>query len=493
MDVVLILIRLFLFGVFALAGIGKLMDAEGSESAARSFGVPDGFVKLVGRGLPVIEIFVAILFLFSGTAWLAAIFGLLLILVFIGGMLFQIAKGNAPDCHCFGQIHSEPVGSSSVIRNCLFGLLALFLVAQGVSGQGPAILENESDMTSTILLLLLLAAVVAAVVFLKQIFDQQKEIIRRIDLLEVISRDGGHVEREEAVPPSEGLAIGSPFPEFNLRTLSGETATRSSVFDSGKPSLVFFVSPECGPCRALYPEIKEWLGELGERINFVLFSSGTAKANADKFGDAKELMILLQDKREVAELVKAQWTPTALFVSRNGTIASFVAAGDSAIRQLVDDVSERDLSSGYVYVATTNGANRPMLIGEPIPEFDAETVNVGRLTSDAIRGKKTLAVFWGLSCPHCVKMREEILEWEGVRGTDDPNLVVFADGDPEAVKELGFRSPVVLDREYSISKKIGMQGTPSAVVIDENGVIASSTAGGSEKIWALIDRRISPK
>jgi hypothetical protein len=34
-----------------------------------------------------------------------------------------------------------------------------------------------------------------------------------------------------------------------------------------------------------------------------------------------------------------------------------------------------------------------------------------------------------------------------------------------------------------------MAGTPSAVLIDENGQIASSTASGAEKVWALIGKR----
>ena len=36
-----------------------------------------------------------------------------LLLAFVGGIAFNMARGNAPDCHCFGQLHSEPAGRSS--------------------------------------------------------------------------------------------------------------------------------------------------------------------------------------------------------------------------------------------------------------------------------------------------------------------------------------------------------------------------------------------
>src|SRR5512139_1671746 len=106
METILLLIRLFLFGVFALAGIGKLLDRKGSEKAVREFGVPAGVAGPTAFILPIVELVIAIGLLFTGSSWMAAIGALLLLLIFIGGMLYQMAQGKAPDCHCFGQLHS---------------------------------------------------------------------------------------------------------------------------------------------------------------------------------------------------------------------------------------------------------------------------------------------------------------------------------------------------------------------------------------------------
>ncbi len=491
MDEILLLIRIALFAIFALAGIGKLMDIEGSEKAVKGFGVPDALAKPVGIGLPIFEIFLAFGFLFIATSWFAAVLAVLLIAVFLGGMIYQIAQGNAPDCHCFGQIHSEPVGKSSLIRNGIFGVLALSLAVQGSDGQGASLVSNNSGMASTLIMILVLGLLAVAVYFLKRIFDQQGEIMRRIELLEVISRDGGQVERVEGVPPTEGLAIGSPVPNFALMSIEGETVSRDDVFGNGRPSLVFFVSPECGPCKALFPEIKKWQAELGEKLDLIFFSSGTIEDNKAKYGDAENIRILIQEKREVAESVKAQWTPAALFVDRNGNIASYVSTGDKAIKDLIEELRSRDLADDYVYVANMNGLSQPLKIGERVPEFSFEAVNGETLNADSITGRKTLAVLWGMTCPHCVDMHEALLEWDRSRNGNDPNLLVLVSGDEEeAARGLGFLSPTVAGKGSELAKSIGLQGTPSAILIDEHGKITSSNATGAEKIWALIGKRL---
>src|SRR5687767_1163537 len=102
MEVILLLIRIFLFAVFALAGVGKLLDLPGSEKAVKEFGVPDDLAKGFSIALPIAELILALLLLPVTTAWLGAIGGFLLLAVFIGGMIWQIAQGRAPDCHCFG-------------------------------------------------------------------------------------------------------------------------------------------------------------------------------------------------------------------------------------------------------------------------------------------------------------------------------------------------------------------------------------------------------
>ena len=487
MDYVLLIIRLVLFAVFALAAVGKFLDLKGSEKAVKDFGTPEEFAKTFAIALPFAEIVFAFCFLFVSASWVGAIGGLILLLSFTSGMIWQMARGNAPDCHCFGQIHSEPVSWKMLVRNIIFSLLALFLIARGRNNQGLSLSDSNSDAMQLILSFLVLTLVVAALFYLKKVLDNQGEIVRRLGLLEVLSHDGMQLERNEAGSPHDGLPIGAPFPDFELTDTSGKSVTLASVLNTNRPAVFFFVSATCEPCKALVPEMERWEAELGERVNFVIVSSGTVDANAGKFAVFSD-DVVLQKNREIAEAVHARWTPSALFVRANGTIGSHVAAGDVAIRELIDKVREDDLSDRSFFVGRANNGARPPKIGETIPEFSLEDISGKVISLDDLRGKRTLAVFWSLTCPHCTAMMNELKAWDASRGEADPRLVVFSDGSKEDHQKLGLNAPVVLDAGYKIAETLGMFGTPSAVLVDESGTIITETAMGASNIWALIGR-----
>ncbi len=489
MEIVLLLIRLFLFGVFMLAGITKLLDLPGSEKAVKAFGTPDEFAKTFAIALPFAEIVFALCFLFTGTAWVGAIGALILLLSFIGGMIWQISQGKAPECHCFGQLHSEPVGKKSLIRNIAFALLALLLIGQGKAGQGISLADTDAEMLRTLLMLLIFVVAVIVLFFIKKLSEQQTEIIKRLDVMDFIARDGSVVERPNVGSLDDSLPIGAPFPDFSIADGSGNLVTSGHLIAKARPALFLFVSPTCNPCGALLPEVLEWQSELGEKLDFVIVSTGKREANIDKFGGEIADGILIEEKRELAEQVHAKWTPTAIFVAKDGTIASHPATGDTAIRNLVDKLRNEDLTREFIYFAETNVTGKPPFIGRLVPDFSLDDLEGRKYTKSDLEGKKTLAIFWSTDCPHCIRMMSEIQEWDKARSPDDVNLIVFSEGDHEPHKELGLSSPVLLEKDYKTAIGLGMFGTPSAVLIDEQGRITTETAIGAPNIWALIGKQ----
>jgi thiol-disulfide isomerase/thioredoxin/uncharacterized membrane protein YphA (DoxX/SURF4 family) len=486
MEVLLVFIRLFLFGVFALAGIGKLMDLEGSEKAVKGFGVPGPLVKPASFGLPILELMIAMVLLPVSTAWFGSIAASLLLLAFIGGMIYQIARGESPDCHCFGQLHSEPVGKSSLFRNSIFALFALFLAFQGPDGQGASIAESSSEMVQTILLLSLVLLATAALLYLRQFAEQQRQILKRIEVMEIIGSDGRIVERDEAGNPEDGLPIGAPFPDFELPDTSGRLVAFEHLLARSKPILFFFISPDCNPCKALYPEIVEWRKELGDGLDFVIISRGSAEDNIEKFDGAAN-GFLLQKHKEVAESVMSKWTPTAIFVNANGTIGSRPAVGDTAINELVNWIRTSVTSNDFTYFANGNAAL--LKIGVPVEQFALEDINGNTVTHEQLVGRPTLAVAWSTTCPFCKEMIAELKDWESSKNEHEPNLLIFSDGKPAEIREFEIMSPVVMDKDFDFSARLGLVGTPSGVLIDENGKIATGPGVGAESIWALVGKR----
>ena len=123
-------IRILLAAVFAVAGIAKLRDLEGSRAAMRDFGVPRRLAPIAGVALPLLELAVAVALVPTTTARWAALVALLLLLAFIAGIARALRRGESPDCHCFGQLHSEPVGPATLVRNAVLAALALFVVVE---------------------------------------------------------------------------------------------------------------------------------------------------------------------------------------------------------------------------------------------------------------------------------------------------------------------------------------------------------------------------
>ena len=496
----MLIIRLILAAVFALAGIGKLLDLKGSEKAVKDFGVPEELAKPFSIALPVGEIIIAVLLLPVTTAWFGAIGAFLLLLAFTGGMIWQMAQGNAPDCHCFGQIHSEPVSIKSLGRNAAFALLAFVLVLQGSENQGLSLLDSsnnssEGNVMSLILGMATVGLLTAVVFYLKKISEQQTQIMRRIEVLELTaSEDGREVEREDLTNPHDGLPIGTPAPDFILPDINGRNITFENLLMEAKPMLFFFVGPSCNPCATLLPEIETWQNELKEKINFVFISKGNAKENLEKFAGENLKQILLQKDKEISELFVAKWTPTALFVNTEGTIASRPAVGDKAIRGLVEKIKSEIDKTDFLLIPNGNGdESHKTKLGATLPDFSLPDIFEKNVTSADLRGKKTLVAFWSLKCGFCQQMLDDLRVWDKTKGVDEPNLLLISEGKVEENRNLDLQSPVVLDEERKISNELGMSGTPSAILVNENGKIISETAVGAHQIWALIGKKVNSK
>ncbi len=490
MEIALLLLRLLLASIFGVAGIAKLFDPAGSEKAFGDFGLPKVIAGPMVYILPAAELAIAGMLLFVPTSWFGAIGASSLFVVFTVGMLYQMAKGNAPDCHCFGQIHSEPVGPSSVLRNVAFLILSAFLVLQGRTTQGLSLVNSNQDIMQFVVGLAVVALLLAAVLFLKKISGQQTQIMRRIELMELVARDGGSVEREDAGHPNEGMPIGAVVPDFELPDLDGKMIPVLSLRTEKTPVLFLFVSPTCNPCKALVPEFDQWQRDLAGKIKLVFVSSGDADENREKFAGDADKLILLQKDREISDLLRAKWTPTALLMDADGRVASHAAAGDTAIRELVEKLIVADSQREFSYFTNTNAHSHSAIkIGESVPDVSVADVSGKTIGNDYFKGKPTLVAFWSTACPHCVNMMDDLRSWDTSKGDDEPNLILFSDGDREQLRSLGLKSPVVLDVGHKTAAGFGMYGTPSAVLVNADGKFVTETAIGAPDIWSLIGKR----
>ncbi|HMQ03383.1 MAG TPA: thioredoxin fold domain-containing protein [Pyrinomonadaceae bacterium] len=487
MDIALLAIRLILFGVFAVAGISKILDRKGSEKALADFGIPGNAVGFLVVILPIFELIVAAGLLLTSTSWFGAAGSLVLLLCFTGGMIVQMAKGRAPDCHCFGQLHSEPVGLKSLLRNVVLVLLAAILLGSGRNYQGMEIAASRDDLIQTASVLWLIAIAIVLLGYLVKLSRKQEKIEMRLSLIGPDPIEGSSVERNEAGDPSDGLPIGAPLPIHELIRLDETSVSVTDLLDSQKPKLFLFVGANCAPCEGLMPEIEEWEQELSGRLQFVFVSHGSIKENGEKFG-RMDRSVYIENDRALAMSVNAKWTPTALLVDAKGNIASHIAAGDVAIRRLIEQIKVRDLEQEFTYFLGMNGHRRPN-IGEAIPEFSLTDISGKEIKREDLIGRRTLIAFSSPTCGHCARLMKQIKDWEAIRNEGDPQMLIFTDGEAEQEQKLGLSTPMISDKDYRNASRFGMRGVPSAVLVDETGTIITEAAIGPDNIWALIGRK----
>src|SRR5262249_32149665 len=120
--------------------------------------------RWVGLCLPLAELGLALLLLPSSTRWAAGIVALALLLAFCAAMGFAMARGKRPECHCFGRLHSEPIGWQTFARNGALIGLALFLVAAGRTDPGPSVVGWTSRLDAAAWGMVALGIVVATTI-----------------------------------------------------------------------------------------------------------------------------------------------------------------------------------------------------------------------------------------------------------------------------------------------------------------------------------------
>jgi uncharacterized membrane protein YphA (DoxX/SURF4 family) len=138
MEIALFVARVLLAVVFVVAGLAKLADRAGSRRAIVDFGVPGWLAPPLGVLLPLAELAVAGALIPRASAWSGALGALGLLLLFVAGIGVSLARGRRPDCHCFGQLSSAPVGWATLLRNGVLAALAGFVVWQGRLTLGPS-------------------------------------------------------------------------------------------------------------------------------------------------------------------------------------------------------------------------------------------------------------------------------------------------------------------------------------------------------------------
>lgn len=144
----------------------------------------------------------------------------------------------------------------------------------------------------------------------------------------ISGNDSGENEMSNTINEEDiGLEVGDIAPDFELETLSGETARLSDY--QGQDVMLNFWATWCPPCRAEMPDMEQLYEEEDIEILAVnLLGTETSVEDVDAFIEEYQLTfpILLDDPVEVTEDFEAYTVPTTFMIDKDGRI-SFKSSG----------------------------------------------------------------------------------------------------------------------------------------------------------------------
>ncbi|MDP9074337.1 MAG: redoxin domain-containing protein [Actinomycetota bacterium] len=468
-----------------MAGLFKLGRRSRFGQTVVDFGIPALIASQIAFVVPLIELATAVALLIPASARWGALGSSALLTAFTIAIAVSLIRGNKPECQCFGQLHSTPIGSPALVRNGV-----LLAMAGLVASKGPG---NFGFSTSDWWALSLVATATVLSIVIIGILRQQGRLLIRIESLE--SALGIRSTEPEPANRPPGLSVGNAAPEFSLHAPDSTVLTLSSLRVAGHPVLLVFTSPHCSPCRALVPEIAAWQRRHADRLTVAVIGE---KPTDQAFAEAAEhelTLVGIQDNREVADAYHCAATPGAVLVSPAGLIASPLAMGTGPIRSLVAGLAGTD-----VPIALGTAASSPALpIGSPAPPFALPRLGGGIVSLSDCHQSPTLIVFWDAGCSFCRQMAPQLKALEAEPPSTHHQLVVVVTGSATGDAEIGFTSPVALDAHHEAMAAFGIHGTPMAVLVDENGAIASAVAAGEQAVLALgrrvrvdVDKAVRP-
>lgn len=318
---------------------------------------------------------------------------------------------------------------------------------------------------------------------------QQGRILLRVRALE--AQVGSPVRSAEPLPPS-GLTVGTPAPAFALPDLEGETVTLDSL--RGKRLLLIFFNPDCGFCARMAGELAALPvdGDGGRPIP-VLITAGDAHLLRHWFA-ARSIRspVLVQRGNEIATLYRAGGTPVGYLIDAGGRIASDLAIGADALLKLsgADLKGKVHPSMGPVTrsLAESRIERNGLAPGTPAPDFCLPDLDGTLICMRQFRGQRVLLLFSDVHCGPCDELARRIGAQGGTLSGGE--ILMVSRGEPEVnrAKATAYRLsfPILLQKQWEISRLYGRFGTPIGYLINEDGLIDAKVASGVAEIMALL-------
>lgn len=282
----------------------------------------------------------------------------MLLLIFAAAITNSMARGRRPDCNCFGNLHSAPAGGSTLARNLALAGLAGLVLWRGPGTELDAWVEARS--TAELATLGASVTALAFAVLSLSLWSQKRRLVQAL-----ADARRATIDALTAAPVKpEGLPVGTIAPESELVTLRGEQRSLASLRAGGRPAVLVFLDPGCGPCHGLVPHVSRWQAALNERLAITVISEGSPdRVRAAWRGHATEVLLDTDTTVTRGAYGMVTW-PSAMAIGADGRVAHEVVHSQDGMEALIRTMLERTSPPPRT---RASGSDASLLTADDIP------------------------------------------------------------------------------------------------------------------------------
>lgn len=440
--------------IFLAAGITKIYWRDGFRQALKGFGISQNYSKPLAFGIPYLEITIAFLLTFQRTAVVGATLSILTIAAFSIFVSIHLWKGISVACNCFGSFSKNPITWRTLIRNvALIGLCTILLWT-----------FHFVSLNIWMQFTIMVSAIAFAEGWLLWMLRKDNKLSKKFE------NKGTEKVRKKAV-------------EFSLTTENGPVPI-TTLLSEGKPVLLVFIDPSCGPCEEILPYLAQWQQRFSNSLLIQLISRGSLNENFQKTQQFGLKNIAVQNGIDVAASFGIRGTPSAVLIAPDGTVVSEIIEGP---QQLIKFVTGRDLELDDKSIASVNNVSTEqkevvsIAVGQLIPKIWLSN-SKGRLVSVLDSNKdSTLIVF---DVPF--QDNSAFLKKLAIKSLTAVSLkTILITTNPLGRDNEGF-DEIVIDRGSESIKALHINTFPAVVVVDNKGKLKFPIALGEERVMELL-------
>ncbi len=299
--------------------------------------------------------------------------------------------------------------------------------------------------------------------------------------------------RTSSRPPQSSL-VGKPAPSVNLELLGGGDLDLAK--HKGKDIVILdFWATWCGPCVAAMPVVEQVAAEYRSR-GVVLYAVNQRE-------DARTIRSFLKDQGinvnvaldsngSVGDTYGVQGIPTMVIIDKGGVVRDvhigFNPDLENELREQLDAILASPGSAESETAQLEDGRSpfereRSQLVGQAAPAVNLKLLNGNDFDLADHAGKEVVILdFWATWCGPCVAampILEQVAEEYKSKG-----VVLYSVNQQEDAKtirdfldEEGLKVNVALDSDGEVGEAYGVEGIPTMVIIDKQGIVRDVHVG----------------